>query len=123
MVTRKRKYRKGAMTVLEAVTKYTSMSNKELAELTGASMKSIYRARWQIRQDAKAAPEQLDLFENTEAIEAPIQKPTKKEPEVAPPSLRSLFKPNNVREQLDDSALEDLRIAAELLNRVLRKLK
>lgn len=112
MAKKKRRSKGNGLTVVDAVAKYPHMSNKELAELTGATMSSVYRARWLLRkkeyEEVPAAPaaviapldvRQLDLFEDTPAPQ-----------------------PNNVREELDKSAITDLRIAAELLVRAIQKL-
>lgn len=106
------------LTVFEAVTKYESLNNKELAELTGASLASIYRARWLKRQNdspplIKAKPKQP---------EPAIQMDMFKEWQEDEPAKVAPAQPNNVRLGLDESAIADLRIAAEKLSSALRKL-
>lgn len=116
MAKQKRRSKGNGLTVQEAVAKYAHMGNKELAELTGASMASIYRVRWLIKQNEnqkavkeKADPQvaQLDLFKEWQEDEAP---------KALPPQ------PNNVRLGIDESVIADLRIAAERLSSALQKL-
>jgi len=116
MAKPKRRSKGNGLTIQEAVAKYAHMGNKELAELTGASMASIYRVRWLIKQNEnpkavkeKTAPQasQLDLFKEMQEDE---------ESTALPPQ------PNNVRLAIDESVIDDLRIAAERLSSALQKL-
>ena len=127
MAKQKRRSKGNGLTVFEAVSKYAHLTNAQLAELTGATLASIYRARWEIKQGelppahrakssqcaqptppTRPAPAvQMDMFKEWQEDEAPKAAPVQ---------------PNNVRVGLDESVIAELRIAAERLSSALQKL-